>query len=532
MKISASVSSFKPTFNSQSIRDATVILVSATVLSKLIGFIREVVIAAHFGTSSDYDIYLVAVTLPMVVYTVTRYTLPNIFIPIFSKFKTEVNEKRAWSFFWVFLNFNLLLFFLVALSIFLLSPQLLKMIAPGLNPDQISAATILLRIAVIIVVIGGIETVLRGLLHSYKHFIYPAFAPMLYNLVIIVWVVFLSSRLATKALVWGTVSGALLQMMVLGVVFFKRKVRIPFNFRIYEKGIEEAMKVAPFILLIEGFGQLYVVVDRFFASGLPEGSISALNYANLIFLIPVSVFAIAISTAVFPYLAEEAAKRDWSKLTDIFSKTLKMIIFLTIPISLFLIFFHQPITALIFQRGAFDSQSTLMTSKALVFYALGLFFFSGYALILKMFYSLNLVKILVVANFFSFSLKLISSLILINLLSYKALALTTALAGIFNFCFLFLILNKRIGPLNVKDIVHVTLKTLFISAISIGIGLALFLFFDPKEVVSIGKVAPLLRLFIISVVVLATFFTCSFWLKMKESKQLKDICVSYYNKLW
>jgi len=89
MKISASVSSFKPTFNSQSIRDATVILVSATVLSKLIGFIREVVIAAHFGTSSDYDIYLVAVTLPMVVYTVTRYTLPNIFIPIFSKFKTE-----------------------------------------------------------------------------------------------------------------------------------------------------------------------------------------------------------------------------------------------------------------------------------------------------------------------------------------------------------------------------------------------------------------------------------------------------------
>ncbi|MCK4427444.1 MAG: murein biosynthesis integral membrane protein MurJ, partial [candidate division Zixibacteria bacterium] len=490
------------------------------------------VIAAHFGTSSDYDIYLVAVTLPMIVYSVTRYALPNIFIPIFSKFKTEVSEKRAWSFFWVFLNFNLILFLGVALLVFLLSSQLLEIIAPGLDSDQISTATVLLRIAVIIVVIGGIETALRSLLHSYKHFIYPAFAPILYNLAIIMWVFFLSSKLATKALVWGTVSGALLQMMVLSFAFFKRKVSFPFNLKIYDEGIREAMKVAPFILLIEGFGQLYVLVDRFFASSLPEGSISALNYANLIFLIPLSVFAIAISTAVFPYLAEEAAKGDWSKLTDIFSKTLKMIIFLTIPISLFLIFFHQPITALIFQRGAFDSQSTLMTSKALVFYALGLFFFSGYALIMKMFYSLNLVKTLVVANLLSFSLKLISSLILVNLLSYKALALTTAFAGIFNFCFLFLILNKRIGSLNVKDIMRVTLKTLFISAISIGMGFALFSFFDPKEFVSIGKVAPLLRLSFVSVVILAIFFTCSFWLKMKESKQLKDLCVSYYNKLW
>jgi putative peptidoglycan lipid II flippase len=526
MKISASVSRFKPTFNSQSIRDATVILVVATVLSKLIGFIREVVIAAHFGTSSDYDIYLVAVTLPMVV-----YTLPNIFIPIFSKFKTESGEKRAWSFFWSFFNFNLILFFLITTLILVLSPQLIKWIAPGFNSDQINIASILLKIAVIIVILGGIETALRGLLHSYKHFVYPAFAPMLYNLVIIVWVFFLSTRLATKALAWGTASGALLQMMILSFAFFKRKVSLPFNLKIYDEGIRETMRVAPFILLIEGFGQLYVVVDRFFASSLPEGCISALNYANLIFLIPLSVFAIAISTAVFPYLAEEAAKRDWSKLTDIFSKTLKMIIFLTIPITLFLIFFHQLITAVIFQRGAFDSQSTLMTSRALVFYALGLFFFSGYSLILKMFYSLNLVKALVVANFVSFSLKLGLSLILMNFLSYKALALTTALAGIFNFCFLFLILNKRISSLNVKDLIPVTLKTLFISVVSIGVGFALFSFFDAREVVSIGKVAPLLRLSLISVIIIAIFFSCSFWLKMKESKQLKDLCVSYYNKL-
>ncbi len=526
-----SVSNFKATFNSQSMRDATVVLVFATVLSKFVGFVREVVIAAHFGTSSDYDIYLVAVTLPMMVYTVTRYTLPNVFIPIFSKFKTEGSEKRAWSFFWVFLNFNLILFSLIAVLIFLLSPKLLKTIAPGLSQNQISAATVMLRIAVIIVVIGGIEIVLRGLLHSYKHFIYPAFAPVLYNLVIIAWVFLLSSRLATKALVWGTVSGALLQMMVLVFAFLKRKVSFPFSLKIHDEGIRETVKVAPLILLIEGFGQLYVVVDRFFASNLPEGSISALNYANLIFLVPLSVLAIAISTAVFPYLAEEAAKKDWSKVTNIFSRTLKMIIFLTLPIMLFLLFFHEPITAVIFQRGAFDSQSTLMTSGALVFYALGLLSFSGYALILKMFYSLNLVKTLVITNSISFLVKVVFSLILVNLLSYKALALTTTLAGMCNFCLLFLILGKRVGSLDLKEIVNVAWKTLFVSAISVGTGFVLFSFFDLGDAGSIGSAVNLLKLLLISVIILLIFFVCSFWLRMKESKQLKDLCVSYYNKL-
>ena len=531
MKAATSSSHIKSMFDSQSIRSASIILVIAAVLCKFIGFIREVIIAGHFGTHADYDVFLVAVTIPTMIYGVTRYTLPNAFIPIFSKFKIDSSEKKAWSFFWSFLNVNVVTFFLLSVLVFLFSSELLKIIAPGLNPNQLKVATALLRIAVIIVILGGIETVLRGLLNSYKHFIYPAFAPLFYNLTIILFVIYLGGKMGTKALVWGMVSGILLQMMVVSFAFFRRKVKFPFNPKIYEEGIREVGRVVFLILAIEICGQSYILVDRFLASSLPAGSISALNYANLLFQLPLSVFALALSTAIFPYLTEEAVKRNWPRLADTFSKNLRMIVFLTIPITFFLLVFPKQIVAIIYQRGAFDSHSTLMTSKALVFYALGLLFFSGYALILKIFYSLSLVKILVVANLLSFSIKLITSLVLVSFLSFEALALTTTLSGIFLFCFLLVILKNRLTSFKIDDIIGVGLKTVFISLISFGAGKGLSVLLNLERAVWTGRGTLLWKLALISTVIVIIFFAFSFWMKMEEPRRLKDICISCYNKL-
>jgi putative peptidoglycan lipid II flippase len=531
LEAASSVFHIRDTFGSQSMRGATAILVSASLLGKLVGFIREVSIAAHFGTHADYDIFLVAITIPTLIYAVTKYTLPNAFIPVFSKLKIDSGEKKAWSFFWAFLNVNVVTFFLLSILILLFSSELLKIIAPGLNLHQLKVATALLRVAVIIVIFGGIETVLRGLLNSYKHFVYPAFAPVFYNLTIILFVIHLSGRMGTRALLWGTVSGILLQMMVVSFAFLKRKVKFPFSPRISEEGIRQIARVLFLILAIESCGQLFVLVDRFFASSLPAGSISALNYANLLFQVPLSVFALALSTAIFPYLTEEAAKRNWSNVADIFSKSLRKIIFLTIPITFFLLLFPKQVVTIIYQRGAFDSHSTLMTSKVLVFYALGLLFFSGYALILKIFYSLNFVKTLVVANLLSFSIKVISSLVLVSFLSFEVLALTTTLSGIFLFSFLLVILKNRLSSFNIKGVFRFSLKTIFISLISFGAGKGLSFFLNLEARVCTGRGMLLLKLSLISTIILIVFLTCSFWMKMEEPKRLKDICVSCYNKL-
>lgn len=532
LEATGSVSNLKGTLGSQSMMSAAVVLVLATLLCKIAGFIREVVIAAHFGTHADYDIFLVALTVPTLIYGMTRYTLPNVFIPIFSKFKINSGERRAWSFFWSFLNLNMAVFFSLAFLIFALAPELVKIVAPGLNPNQLRVAAALLKVAVIIVILGGIETVLRSLLHSYKHFIYPALAPLFYNLAIIIFVIYLTEGMGTRSLLWGFVSGILLQMMVVSFAFLKRKGKFSFQPRIYEEGIKEFAKVAFLILAIESCGQLYLVVDRFIASGLPAGSISALNYANLLFRVPLSVFALALSTAIFPFLTEEAVRRNWSGLGDIFFKSMSKIVFLTIPITFFLLLFPKQIVAIIYQRGAFDSQSTLMTSKALVFYALGLLFFSGYALILKTFYSLNLVRILVFANLLGLSLKLFSSLALVGKFrSFEALAFTTTLSGLLLFSFLLIILRKRLYPFKAGRLLGVGLKTIFISLISFGAGKGLSFLLDLEAAVLSQRGVVLWKLSLVSAVILGIFVACSFWMKMEEPKRLKEVCVSYYHKL-
>jgi len=514
-----------------SMSSAALVVISGAVLCKLAGFAREVVIAAYFGTRAQYDVFLIALTIPTVIYAVTRYTLPNVFIPIFSKFKIDSSEKKAWSFFWAFLNVNVVTFILLSVLIFAFSLELLKVIAPGLNQHQLAVAAGLLRTAVVIVIFGGIETVLRGLLNSYKQFAYPAFAPLFYNLAIILSVINLSGGMGTRALLWGMVSGILLQMLVMSFAFLRHRTRSPFRLKIYEEGMRETARVIFFILAIESCGQLYVLVDRFLASSLPEGSISALSYANLLFQLPLSVFALALSTAIFPYLTEEAVRRNWPGLSDRFSKSLRMIIFLTVPITFFLLVFPKQIVAVIYQRGAFDSQSTLMTSRALVFYALGLLFFSGYALLLKMFYSLSLVKILVLANLLSISIKLTASLTLVNFLSFEALALTTSLSGIFLFCFLLVILKNRMTSFRINDIIRVGLKTVFISLISFGAGKGLSVFLNLEGVSWTGSGTLLWKLALISTVIVIIFSALSFWMKMEEPRRLKDICISCCNKL-
>lgn len=517
-------------FKKQTIIQASVFIIGASIFCRVLGFVREVMIAKIFGTTSDYDIFLIAITIPIAGYSVVRYTMPNVFIPIFTKFRIMLNEKKAWSFFWSFSNLSVILFFLVSFFIFIFSSEILRTIAPGLDIDQIKIASFLLRIGLAVVILGGIETLLRSLLHSYQHFLYPAVVPLLYNIAIILSILLFSKAYGTKAILWGMIFGVFLQVFVLGFVFLRREGKCPYRLKVYDRGIAEAVKVFFFILLVESFGQSYVIIDRFFASSLPEGSVSSLNYANMIFQLPLSIFAIGLGIAIFPFLSEEVTRKNWAKVTEIFSKALKMVIFLTVPIMIFFIFFSRPIVQLFYQRGEFDYHSTLMTSGALIFYSLGLIFFSCYAVILKTYYSLNLVKTLVIVTFFGLGLKFASSYFLVGFFSHKALALTTSLVGFFNFFSLIVILRKKLTNLNIKTLFSNGVKTLFISIISVLIVWIIYVLLDNISV-SIKGGEQILKFFLVSFIFFVLFFFLALCFKIEESEKLREVFIKFSQKV-
>jgi putative peptidoglycan lipid II flippase len=456
-------------FRKQTVFQASVILILATLVSRGMGFVREIVIAHSFGASSNYDVYLVAITFPVVICSLLVYAIPHVFIPIYLREKVTAGDESAWSFAWNFLNIFGVLFFFISLFLFILAPFIVKYYAPSFGTEQVAEAIALLRIACIIVFFGGIFVVLKSILNANKHFLLPAIAPLFLNVFVIASVLFLSSSLATRALAIGLLTGYFIQFLILLLVFFKNKgvPKLHFDFR--DRLLKNVFGVLFLVIIIETIGQLNVVVDRSFASILPQGGISALNYAGTLYQIAIGAFGITVGTAIFPSMSEYVSSKDWESLIQLYSKGIRAVLVITIPIVCVCIVFSREIVALVYQRGAFDTQATLLTAGALKYLSIGLVAFVGYAILVKMYYAMHHELTLLISTASAFVLKILLSLLLVRRHFHQGLAVATSCAGIFNITILSICLRRNIGRIDGRRIATTFLKTSLISVLSVGI---------------------------------------------------------------
>jgi putative peptidoglycan lipid II flippase len=455
------------------ITKAAGIVGTATLLSRILGFIRDVVVAWFFGAGLAADAFFIAFTIPNLLRRLfAEGSLTISFIPVFTEclFKRGREEafRLARSAWWLLT----IVLAAVALLGVLFSPLIVKVIARGFlsSPEKFDLTILLTRIMFPYIFFISLVALAMGILNALGHFAAPALAPVLLNLAMIGSVLLLSPHLAepSKGLAIGVIIGGVLQL-ALQIPFMVRKgfhlfVRSP----LYHPGIKRiALLMVPAIFGAAVY-QMNIVVARLLASYLPEGSVSYLYYADRLVQFPLGVFAIALATAVLPSLSKQAAAKDMEGLRASFSYALRLVFFVSIPAMTGLIILREPIVRLLFQRGAFDLATTHLTAEALLYYAIGLWAFSGVRIVVATFYALQDTKTPVKIAVISLFVNIVLSVLLMGPMRHSGLALATSLASGVNFILLIGALKKRLGRIGARDILRSVFRTTASAAVMGG----------------------------------------------------------------
>jgi len=442
---------------------------AATLLSRVLGLVRDLVVAFFFGADQAADAFFVAFRIPNLLRRlVAEGALTVSFIPIFTEYLRARSKTEAFEIAKSVLTLLSLLLTGVCLLGILLSPWIVWAFAPGFSadPDKFALTVLLTRIVFPYIFLVSLVALAMGILNSLGKFAGPALSPVMLNLGMIAAVLFLARFFDPPilALAVGVLIGGLLQVL-LQVPYLARQpglIGLSFNFR------HPAIKRIALLMAPAAVGaavyQFTVFINTILASFLPEGSVSYLYYADRVVQFPLGVFAVALATAVLPAMSRRAADRDLAGLADTLSFSLRLVFFITIPAVVGMILLAEPIIQLLFQRGRFDPIATRATAQALVAYAVGLWALSAVQIVVRAFYSLQDTRTPVKIAVVSLLGNVVFALLLMNPFKHVGLALASSAGSMLNLVLLVAALRRRLGPMGGRAVAVSVLKNLLWSA--------------------------------------------------------------------
>lgn len=454
---------------SRQVAKAAGLIMITMVISRLLGYLRDLVIYANFGQSRITDAYHAAFSIPDFLYMLlVGGALSSAFIPVFSGYLAQEKEEQAWEVAGIVFNW---LMILLAVSIgvgWLFTPQLIFVLVPGFSPESIGLTVKMTRIMFGQMALMAVSGIVTGILHSHKQFNPPAVGSVLYNLGIIAWGYFLSRQYGIVGFAVGVVVGALLHLLVQLPAVGKLKPKYRLSFDVRHPGVRQLIKL--FIPVLVGLSvmQVNLLISQNMASGFEGGLVTALRTGHRLMQLPIGIFAIAISVAFFPTLAEHAAKEDLKALSHATAVGLRLIVFLALPATVGMIVLRVPLVRLLLQVGEFTAQHTEATAYALLFYSLGICAYAAIQLLTRAFYALQDTVTPVVVGLCTIGINLAGNLALITPLGHGGLALAYSLAGVFNGSVLYWILQAKLKESNL-DIVPSLYKSLVASLIMGGV---------------------------------------------------------------
>jgi len=443
---------------------------SATLVSRILGFVRDAVIAWFLGAGFSSDAFIAAFRIPNLFRRLfAEGSLSSAFVPVFAEYVVRYNQEDAFAMARSAFRLLSIVLFWVTLGGILLSPWIVRLIAPGFDAEKISLTVTLTRWMFPYLFCIGLVALCMGILNVLGHFAAPAIAPAILNLAIIGSVLFIAPGMATPVigLALGVLIGGILQLALQLPIL----VRKGFCFWQTAKLMHPALKKVGILILPIILGgavyQINIVVGTLLASLLNEGSITHLYFADRLVQFPLGIFAIAASTAILPTLSRQAAARELDELKHTFAHALKLVFFISIPAMTGLIVLREPIVALLFQRGEFDAAATQLTSQAVLYYAIGLWAFSAVRIVAATFFALQDARTPVRIAIVSIIANIFLGLILMKPLAHGGLALATSLASMLNLALLMHALRARMGSLGWKNIVQSAGKA-FLSSLVMG----------------------------------------------------------------
>jgi putative peptidoglycan lipid II flippase len=426
---------------------ASAIMMSSVLASRLVGILRESVIAGIGGASGEVDAYQVAFVVPEILnHIVASGFLSVTFIPIFTAYLVRHQEKEGWRIFSVIYTCFGCLLVILCLICFIFAPQLIDLAAHGrTDPEFKRLAVRMTRIIIpaqFFFFSGGLFMAVQ---FAKEKFSVPAVAPVVYNLGIIAGGTMLGPWLGMEGFSWGVLAGAFVGSFAVQLWAAKKvglHFRITFDF--HHPDLKKYVLLT--LPLMVGLTMMFSmeIFMRFFGSFLPPGNIAALNYGKTIFLVPVGLFGQAVGAASFPFLARLCADDNILEMNRLMNSTLRYLA-LVIPFSVLLMVLRHEIVLILFQRGRFDATATALTGQVLFFLLPGAFALSAYTIVVRGFHAMQntlfpaifgTAAVLLSLPFYWYGMKLLGA---------GGIALAVTLSVILQVVVLYMIWNKRSG---------------------------------------------------------------------------------------
>lgn len=512
---------------SPSVLKAAWIIAVVTIVSKLIGFVRDIIIANYYGAAMVSDAYYYAYQIPslsLILLGGVGGPFHSATVAIFSKLIPNLQEKPSEyvnKLYSTFMTATIIFFLALSAIMFIFPRQIMGLIISGGSPDMINLAATHLKIMTPLLVIGGIVGIYYGILIIYRQFMLPNLSPIIMSLAIIGVVIAAPSDQKGYALAWATTIGAILQLIIqypnIRKLGYKLKPNFAFTNNPEFKEICELLFPA---VLSSTVGQIHIYVDMFFTSSISEGAWTAIGYANRVFQFPVGILVTAFLVPLFPIFAKLVADKDYNGIKNYFNKGVGVLFFGAIPIIIGILVVGMDAVRLVFERGLFDEKATFMVTEALWFLSVSIIPYVFRDSITRVYYSFNDSKTPFIVAFSSIVLKLVLNYVLISKMHFGigGITLSTSLVTLFNACVLGMFITKKMD-MDYKSL-FINLLKMVVAGMITG-GICYLCAFEFDKFVHLAKVPfEIIKITFIAVVCMIIYIPLNLLFKMEYAGEL------------
>ena len=456
----------------ENVLSAAFVIAVAVAISRILGLVRYRLLAAHFGGDIQLlDSFIAASILPEAIFEVLIFgSIALAFIPVFSQYISQQKLQKAWEYSSEMITLGLVLFLVFMLAIILLADLIAPLIAPGLvsqDPQTKIIIARLLRIMIFAQAFFVLSIFITGVLQSFQRFMVPAMASVFYNVGIILSIIFLVPPLGIYAPAVGMILGALLHLVVQLPLALSLGFRFRFRFRLKSREVLETISLMWPRSLALGLIRLSDLINVALASIAAFGTIVAFNFAQVLQLVPISLFAGSIAQAVLPTLAIEFNAKRYKQFKKIFVDSFHQILFLILPAAAILAILRVPVVRLVFGAKELPWEVTLLSGRVLIAFSFGIAAQAISLLLIRGFYALRDSITPVKVNLFTISINIALSLIFILVLKFSIvyLAVSYSFANILNALLLLWFLDKKVS-FDKKQIIMPAAKMIFIAILT------------------------------------------------------------------
>ena len=487
----------------------TVVIVLIGILAKFTSFIAEAVLAAYLGTTYQADAYYMVSSVKDVIYPMLSIGIWQVFLPLYKSHTAKGEIETAYALTNKSLSFFTMISFIVVVLLVLFAPAIIPLVAPGFKGETRALCIRLVRISAPMYIFIIASAVYASILQCHEKFLGSQIREVASHIPTILAAVFFYKRFGIDAMAIALVVAGILRLLI-ELPFVNWGYHYKLDFRFKSPEFELMLKRLPSALISAGVVQLNALIDKMMASLLPTGTVSGLNYGHKLMNVFSGLLSSAIATAMYPQMIEMISLNKKDDLAKLIVKIINIFCVMMIPITFACILFRTELVSAVFQRGAFDESSTLLTANVFALYSLGLFFVACSTVMSNIFYGHGDTKTPMYISIANLGINVALNLILIHFWGVNGLALATSLSAFITF-FIRVYAAEKYVDLDNKKMVITVVKVLIASA---------FACFVPRIIFWIHPINKYLLLIASAVIGVAMYLMMVKLLKVNEIDDL------------